>query len=241
MRNSGQSGVTHTVSTLMADSAGGTAPPHVAAATSPGRWRRAAEAAGLIALLAALVVTGCGGGSAPETPDAGTSGLLIGEGCPDSCIPRCVFAALSTIGNAMPAGNSKLYSAYRCYENGIVEFGGCSGTGQQRDFYKNGTILVRWSANFTEPETSCYGGPKNPGSRPTFLEVKGPSNELLVEARATNMPPTTWTFICEGGTRMVDLTVNATNPECRSCPADFVRLPIPPLPVPTFGDESCHP
>lgn len=240
MGNSELSGATHTVSRIMAGSAGDAEPPRSTAAASPSRRRCAAEAERLIALLAAMVA-GCGGGNDPDTPDGGTSGLLIGEGCPDSCIPRCVFTALSTIGNAMPAGNSKLYSSYRCYENGIVEFGSCAGTGHQRNFYKNGAALVRWYAGFTEPETSCYGGPNNSGGQPTFLEVRGPSKELLVEGRATNTPPTQWTFICEGATRMVDLTVNATNPECRSCPSDFVRLPIPPLPVPTFGDESCHP
>lgn len=127
-----------------------------------------------------------------------------------------------------------------CYENGIIESGGCSGTGHQRNFYKDGAIAVRWHANSSEPETSCYRGPPTVGATPLYLEVKGASDELLVQGEADAADTTKWTFICDGGTRAVDLTVNATNAACRSCPADFVRLTIPPLPLPTFGDESCQ-
>lgn len=193
----------------------------------------------LVALCALILA--CGGGES-QAPDGGSGDLLVGQDCPDSCIPRCVFVALSTIRNAMPAGNSVVYGGSRCYENGVVEFGGCSGTGQQRDFYKNGMRVLRWTASFTQPETGCeVGGPINPAAKPTFLEVKGSANELLVQGRADEATPSMWTFICDGGTRMVDLTVNATNAACRSCPADFVRLPIPPLPIATFGDANCHP
>ncbi len=95
-------------------------------------------------LVATLALSSCDGG-AGDGPDAGAGDLLIGQDCPDSCIPRCVFEALSTIGTAMPAGHSQLYANLRCYENGIIEGGGCSGSEQQRTFYKDGILAVRRS------------------------------------------------------------------------------------------------
>ena len=194
-------------------------------------------------ILLLLVLGACGNGDDnPATPDGpGPGELLIGQDCPDECIPRCHFEALSAIGNCMPAGTSQRNVDVRCYENGVIEHDLCNGNGTVYTFYMaDGEKCLYFSA-FYGGLYSCSEPASWQIDKFEHLELsQGPREQLLVDVMVDPAMKNKVTFTCSGMQRTVDLLVNKTNPACSKCPEDYVSLPIPPLPSPTPGDATCH-
>lgn len=195
----------------------------------------------ILVLLTSLAACGNGDDS-PNTPDGGSSDkLLIGQDCPDECIPRCHFEALSAIGTCMPAGNSQENVDVRCYENGVIEYDVCNGNGPVRTFYMASGEQCLYFSAYYGGVYSCAEPASWQIDKFEHLELtQGPRAQLLVDVMADPAMKNKVTFTCNGMQRTVDLLVNKTNSACSKCPEDYVSLPIPPLPSPTPGDAICH-
>ena len=194
-------------------------------------------------LVLLLAFAACGSGDdSPTTPDGGSSDkLLIGQDCPDECIPRCHFEALSTLRNCLPAGNSQVNVDVRCYENGVIEYDRCSSNGPVLTFFRPGGEQCLYHSTFYGGVYSCPQPASSQVDKFVHLELtEGPREQLLLDVMVDPAMKNKVTFTCGGMQRTVDLLVNQTNPACSKCPEDFVSLPIPALPAPTPGDASCH-
>jgi len=194
-------------------------------------------------LLLLVVLAACDSGDdSPNTPDGPAPGdLLIGQDCPDECIPRCHFEALSAIGNCMPAGTSRQNVDVRCYENGVIEYDICNGNGPVRTFYMAGGERCLYHSAYYGGVYYCAESASGQIDKFEHLELtQGPNAQLLVDAMVDPAMRNKVTFTCSGMQRTVDLLVNKTNTTCSKCPEDYISLPIPPLPAPTPGDATCH-
>ncbi len=177
----------------------------------------------------AAVLTSCGSGGGALDDDGGTpgdaGGLLLGADCPDECIPRCHFQALSAFGECFPHGQAVCdwiddVSTHHCYDNGVKWGYSHTSNYSISTYYKDGAVCFAYDAD--------HGGV---GTELVRIALRGKDDRLLEVVDFAD-PTSTEVFsvTCDGEVRQVDLTVNATSPACAQCPEDPFLLPPNPDP-----------
>lgn len=178
----------------------------------------------------ALAAYGCGGGDDGDDGDGGE--ILVGQDCPDECIPRCHFEARSRFAECFPHGETVCSSL---------------GDGAQAFCYGNGMKMkLEYNSNYTiftyyKEGSICYVQDRVHGGIASELEgetLKG-KDEVLLEVIEYEKPTSTdvFTATCGGKVRQVSLIVNATNPACSKCPKNPFAFPENPDPPARQG--SC--
>lgn len=164
-----------------------------------------------------MSLAGCGGS---DGGGSGTDDLLVGQDCPDECIPRCHFVAFSAFGECFPHGMAVCEGFNHCYENGIKMQSSQSSNLSTLTYYKNGEVCWAYYAD--------HGGVATELER---LTLRGVGDRLLeVVEFASPTSRDVFTVTCDGMVRNIDLVVNATNPACASCPEDPFAFPANPDP-----------